>query len=101
MVADGHARHAVTDRLDDAGALVPEHCRTARGRRPVDRVLIRVANTARVDPDEHLVPCGRRKLGPICEQEEPPLAEVEPEYFLRCHISVDELRQLQAASPAQ
>ena len=42
-----------------------------------------------------------RKLGAICEQEEPPLAEVEPEHFLRCHISVDELRRLQAAAPAR
>jgi peptide/nickel transport system ATP-binding protein len=36
-----------------------------------------------------------RKLGPICELEEPPLAEVEPEHFLRCHISLAELRELQ------
>jgi peptide/nickel transport system ATP-binding protein len=37
-----------------------------------------------------------RKVGPICEQEEPPLAEVEPEHFMRCHIPVDELRHLQS-----
>ena len=36
-----------------------------------------------------------RKLGPICEQEEPPLVEAEPGHHLRCHISIDELRQLQ------
>jgi peptide/nickel transport system ATP-binding protein len=36
-----------------------------------------------------------RKLGPICETEEPPLAEVEPEHFMRCHISLDDLRRLQ------
>jgi peptide/nickel transport system ATP-binding protein len=41
-----------------------------------------------------------RKLGPICEQEEPPLAEVEPEHFLRCHISLEELRQLQISAPS-
>jgi peptide/nickel transport system ATP-binding protein len=40
-----------------------------------------------------------RKLGEICEQEEPPLAEVEPEHFLRCHIPLDELRRLQTTSP--
>jgi peptide/nickel transport system ATP-binding protein len=37
-----------------------------------------------------------RKLGAICEQEEPPLAEVEAEHFLRCHIPLEELRRLQA-----
>jgi peptide/nickel transport system ATP-binding protein len=37
-----------------------------------------------------------RKWGPICEQEEPPLREVEPGHLLRCHISLDELRRLQA-----
>jgi peptide/nickel transport system ATP-binding protein len=36
-----------------------------------------------------------RKLGEICEQEEPPLLEVEPEHFMRCHIPIDELRRLQ------
>jgi peptide/nickel transport system ATP-binding protein len=40
-----------------------------------------------------------RKLGPICEVEEPPLAEVEPEHFMRCHISIDELRRLQGTAP--
>jgi peptide/nickel transport system ATP-binding protein len=38
-----------------------------------------------------------RKVGAICEQEEPPLAEVEAEHFMRCHIPIDELRRLQAA----
>ncbi len=41
-----------------------------------------------------------RKLGAICETEEPPLAEVEPEHFMRCHIPIDELRRLQAAAPS-
>jgi peptide/nickel transport system ATP-binding protein len=36
-----------------------------------------------------------RKLGPICEMEEPPLAEMEPGHFIRCHIPIDELRRLQ------
>jgi peptide/nickel transport system ATP-binding protein len=40
-----------------------------------------------------------RFLGEICVQEEPPLAEVEPGHFMRCHIPVDELRRLQAESP--
>ena len=40
-----------------------------------------------------------RKVGEICETEEPPLAEVEPDRFMRCHIPIDELRRLQAAPP--
>jgi peptide/nickel transport system ATP-binding protein len=42
-----------------------------------------------------------RKLGEICEIEEPPLAEVEPEHFLRCHISLEELRELQRTHPKE
>ncbi|MET1010679.1 MAG: oligopeptide/dipeptide ABC transporter ATP-binding protein, partial [Gaiellaceae bacterium] len=40
-----------------------------------------------------------RYLGAICEEQEPPLAEVERGHFLRCHIPVDELRRLQAEPP--
>jgi peptide/nickel transport system ATP-binding protein len=40
-----------------------------------------------------------RKLGEICEVEEPPLAEVEPEHFLRCHRTLDDLRELQRTPP--
>ncbi|HET6657834.1 MAG TPA: ABC transporter ATP-binding protein [Gaiellaceae bacterium] len=40
-----------------------------------------------------------RFLGEICVQEEPPLAEVEPGHWMRCHIPVDELRRLQAEAP--
>jgi peptide/nickel transport system ATP-binding protein len=36
-----------------------------------------------------------RKVGEICEQEEPPLLEVESEHFMRCHIPIEELRRLQ------
>lgn len=42
-----------------------------------------------------------RKIGAICETEEPPLAEVEPGHFMRCHIPIEELRQLQATAPPQ
>jgi peptide/nickel transport system ATP-binding protein len=38
-----------------------------------------------------------RKLGAICELEEPPLVEVEDGHLMRCHIPLDELRVLQAA----
>jgi peptide/nickel transport system ATP-binding protein len=40
-----------------------------------------------------------RKLGAICEQEEPPLSEVEDGHFMRCHIPIEELRTLQATPP--
>jgi peptide/nickel transport system ATP-binding protein len=40
-----------------------------------------------------------RYLGAICEEQEPPLAEVEPGHFIRCHIPVDELRRIQAEPP--
>jgi peptide/nickel transport system ATP-binding protein len=39
-----------------------------------------------------------RKLGAICEQEQPPLLEVEPGHLIRCHIPVEDLRRLQNAS---
>jgi peptide/nickel transport system ATP-binding protein len=42
-----------------------------------------------------------RKIGAICETEEPPLAEVEPGHFMRCHIPIEELRELQATTPTQ
>ena len=37
-----------------------------------------------------------RKLGAVCEQEEPPLLEVEDGHLMRCHIPIEELRRLQA-----
>ncbi|WP_206997533.1 dipeptide ABC transporter ATP-binding protein [Trinickia mobilis] len=36
-----------------------------------------------------------RKLGAICEQQDPPFVEAGGEHRIRCHIPVDELRQLQ------
>jgi peptide/nickel transport system ATP-binding protein len=41
-----------------------------------------------------------RKVGPICEQEEPPLLEVERDHMMRCHIPIDELRRLQQETDA-
>ena len=41
-----------------------------------------------------------RKLGAICEQTEPPLQEVESQHLMRCHIPIDELRELQKAPEA-
>lgn len=36
-----------------------------------------------------------RKIGPICEQQEPPLAEAQPGHSIRCHIPYAELARLQ------
>ncbi|MER9345223.1 ABC transporter ATP-binding protein [Mesorhizobium sp. M0601] len=38
-----------------------------------------------------------RKIGPICEQQEPPLAEAQLGHSIRCHISYAELARLQKA----
>jgi peptide/nickel transport system ATP-binding protein len=38
-----------------------------------------------------------RNLGAICEEQEPPLAEVERGHFMRCHIPLDQLPRLQAS----
>ena len=37
-----------------------------------------------------------RRIGAICDEIEPPLAEVEPDHLMRCHIPIEELRALQA-----
>jgi peptide/nickel transport system ATP-binding protein len=41
-----------------------------------------------------------RKLGPICEESEPPLVEAEAGHHLRCHIPIEELRRLQGKERA-
>jgi peptide/nickel transport system ATP-binding protein len=40
-----------------------------------------------------------RKLGAICEQQEPRLHPAGPPHFIRCHIPPAELSRLQASSP--
>ncbi len=40
-----------------------------------------------------------RKIGEICETVEPPLAEVESGYSIRCHIPIEELARLQQTTP--
>jgi peptide/nickel transport system ATP-binding protein len=42
-----------------------------------------------------------RKLGAVCEQEEPPLVDVEPGHAMRCHIPLEELRVLQRKEMAE
>ncbi len=41
-----------------------------------------------------------RKIGEICETVEPELEEAEPGWFKRCHIPVEELREIQISVPA-
>jgi peptide/nickel transport system ATP-binding protein len=40
-----------------------------------------------------------RRIGAICDEQEPPLAEVEPGHLMKCHIPIEELRQLQRKPP--
>jgi len=40
-----------------------------------------------------------RKIGAVCETDEPPLVEVEIDHAMRCHIPLEELRRLQARAP--
>jgi peptide/nickel transport system ATP-binding protein len=42
-----------------------------------------------------------RKLGAICEEQEPALLEVAPGRTMRCHIPLDELRRLQAPAAGE
>ena len=79
VVADADARDAVSDRLDDARALVPEHARARVLRCSVDGVPVGVADAARVMPDEHLLrAAGRRGSSsdsvsgpPVCSRTTP------------------------------
>ncbi len=40
-----------------------------------------------------------RKLGAICEQENPPIRDAGDGHFIRCHIPIEELIELQSAQP--
>ena len=40
--------------------------------------------------------CPRRLGNGLCDSSEPPLVEVGPDHMMRCHITLDELRSLQA-----
>ncbi|UVK38360.1 ABC transporter ATP-binding protein [Mesorhizobium sp. AR10] len=42
-----------------------------------------------------------RKIGSICEEQEPPLAEAEPGHTIRCHIPYAELARLQKQKPIE
>lgn len=42
-----------------------------------------------------------RKIGRICEEQEPPLADVGARHAMRCHIPIDELAELQGKQPVR
>jgi peptide/nickel transport system ATP-binding protein len=42
-----------------------------------------------------------RKIGAICEQQEPPWRDAGGDHRIRCHIPIDELIALQSQPPAQ
>ena len=42
-----------------------------------------------------------RKIGAICEQENPPWRDAGDSHFIRCHIPIDELKVLQQSLPAE
>jgi peptide/nickel transport system ATP-binding protein len=42
-----------------------------------------------------------RKIGEICELEEPPLVEAEEGHLMRCHIPLEELRRMQQLAPTE
>jgi peptide/nickel transport system ATP-binding protein len=39
-----------------------------------------------------------RKLGAICEEQEPPLAEAEAGHLMSCHIPIEDLRKMQSGA---
>jgi peptide/nickel transport system ATP-binding protein len=45
--------------------------------------------------------CPRRLANGLCESTEPALVEVEPGHLMRCHIPLDELRNLQTSDSAR
>ena len=42
-----------------------------------------------------------RKIGPICENEQPPVRVDENGHEIRCHYPLEELRRLQSAGPPE
>jgi peptide/nickel transport system ATP-binding protein len=69
---------------------------------PQERIRLKGELPSAVNPPTGCVFHTRcpRKLGPICEQQEPPLAEVEGGHAIRCHIPLADLARLQGAPAA-
>jgi peptide/nickel transport system ATP-binding protein len=65
------------------------------GGRPKPRVQLQGEIPSAVNPPSGCVFQTRcpRKLGAVCEQQEPPLTETAPGEFIRCHIPADKLNR--------
>jgi peptide/nickel transport system ATP-binding protein len=64
----------------------------------VERIILAGEIPSPADPPSGCVfhtRCPRRLASGVCETAEPPLAEVEPGHFMRCHIPLGDLRMLQ------
>ena len=75
-----------------------------RGAEPggTERERIRLRARSRAPPTRPGAACSTpaaRATWADLRGQEPPLAEVEPGHFMRCHIPVDELRELQQTPP--
>ena len=76
VIADRDVRHALADRLDDAGALVAEHGGRVAGRVGARRrVHVRVADAAGDEADEHLARLGLREVDLLHHQRLPELLQ--------------------------
>jgi len=71
------------------------------GQRP-DRIRLQGEIPSAANPPSGCVFHTRcpRRIGAVCDEQEPPLVEVEPDHLMRCHIPIDELRAMQAEEPA-
>jgi hypothetical protein len=88
VVARGERRDAATDRLDDPGALVPEHARCIAARiRSGRRVEIGVADAAGDDPDERLARLRLRELDVLDDERLPELLEDCGPDVQRCEVA--------------
>ncbi len=74
----------------------------AIGHQDVERIRLSGEIPSAVDPPSGCVFHTRcpRKIGAICEQQEPPLARIESRHAIRCHIPVEDLARMQAAAPS-
>ncbi|HET6157052.1 MAG TPA: dipeptide ABC transporter ATP-binding protein [Dongiaceae bacterium] len=68
----------------------------------VERIRLSGEIPSAVDPPSGCVFHTRcpRKIGAICEQQEPPLTKVGARHAIRCHIPVEDLARMQIAVPA-
>jgi len=70
--------------------------------RDVERIRLSGEIPSAIDPPSGCVFHTRcpRKIGAICEQQEPPLAQIGSRHAIRCHIPVHDLARMQGAASA-